>query len=332
MVKHVEPDQILVKMPSLRAVKSFVAAAKYQNFTRAAEALCVTQAAISRQIRELEAALGVTLFKRSGRAVELTEAGSIFYDAAYLSFVNIAQAAQRIQNTGKRRQALTICCTPAFSTFWLSYRLPAFIALHPEIDVNMVTTNNFLQMEPGVRPDIFINKASDPREGYHSVPLFYDLIYPVCSPQYLQDNPEIITLEGLQQSVLLNLSPFGRSQVAEHVDWGVWFAFHDMELDQSDDSQLRIFNANDFNMLAQMALNHQGVCLGWNQLVEHMLAEGRLVRVGDHKAVFKEKLHYLTYTEDKSTTPAFKAFMDWFMACIREEPTYIGKAEDAPEG
>lgn len=77
MVKHVEPDQILVKMPSLRAVKSFVAAAKYLNFTRAAEALCVTQAAISRQIRELEASLGVVLFKRTGRAVELTEAGII---------------------------------------------------------------------------------------------------------------------------------------------------------------------------------------------------------------------------------------------------------------
>lgn len=67
MVKHVEPDKILVKMPSLRAVKSFVAAAKYQNFTRAAEALCVTQAAISRQIRELEAHLGVELFRRAGR-------------------------------------------------------------------------------------------------------------------------------------------------------------------------------------------------------------------------------------------------------------------------
>lgn len=97
MVKPVAPDHILVNMPSLRAVRSFVAAAKYQSFTRAAEALCVTQAAISRQIRELESSLGVPLFKRTGRTVELTEAGSIFYDAAYLSFINIAQAAQRLK-------------------------------------------------------------------------------------------------------------------------------------------------------------------------------------------------------------------------------------------
>ena len=71
MDKHSEPDQTLTKMPSLRAVKSFVAAAKYQSFTRAAEALCVTQAAISKRIRELEVYLGTELFIRSGRTVKL---------------------------------------------------------------------------------------------------------------------------------------------------------------------------------------------------------------------------------------------------------------------
>ena len=67
MSKHVDPDTILLKMPSLRAVKAFVAAAKYESFTRAAEALCVSQAAISRQIRELEEYMGSALFSRSGR-------------------------------------------------------------------------------------------------------------------------------------------------------------------------------------------------------------------------------------------------------------------------
>ena len=71
-------------------------------------------------------------------------------------------------------------------------------------------------MEPGVRPDVFINKVSDPREGYHSIPLFYDQIYPVCSPLFLKQNPEVATFEGLQNTTLLNLSPYGRSQIAEH--------------------------------------------------------------------------------------------------------------------
>lgn len=262
MVKHVEPDQVLLKMPSLRAVKSFVAAAKYQNFTRAAEALCVTQAAVSRQIRELESALGVALFKRAGRAVELTEAGTIFYDAAYLSFVNIAQAAQRIQNRDRKNQELTICCSPAFSAFWLSNRLPVFFAANPDIDVSVVTTNNFLHMEPGMHPDIFINKVSDSREGYHSLPLFFDLIYPVCSPLFLKQHPEIVTLDGLQNTTLLNLSPYGRSQIAEHIDWGVWFNSQGIDVDIGPTGERHLFNANDYNMLIQMVLNHQGVSLG----------------------------------------------------------------------
>ena len=74
MVLHTEPDQTLIKMPSLRAVKAFIAAAKYQNFTRAAEALCVTQAAISQRIQQLETELDTPLFRRQAGGIALTEA------------------------------------------------------------------------------------------------------------------------------------------------------------------------------------------------------------------------------------------------------------------
>ncbi|MCX4027048.1 LysR family transcriptional regulator [Endozoicomonas sp. SM1973] len=316
MVKHVEPDKILLKMPSLRAVKSFVAAAKYQNFTRAAEALCVTQAAISRQIRELEAALGVDLFKRAGRAVELTEAGTIFYDAAYLSFVNIAQAADRIKSAHSSKKVLTICCSPAFSALWLSRRLPDFFAANPEIDINVVTTENFLKMEPGVYPDVFINKVTDPREGYRSIPLFHDIIYPVCTPQFLAENPDINTLTGLRDTVLLNLSPYGRAQIAEHVDWSVWFAFHDVQLNKRPRSGKHLFNANDYNMLIQMVLSHQGVSLGWHHLVGPLVDQGLLVRPIEQEVIFKEKLHYLTYTEDKEDNDEFSQFRDWLLSSL----------------
>jgi len=323
MVKHVDPDQILVKMPSLRAIKSFVAAAKYQNFTRAAEALCVTQAAVSRQIRELEASLDVKLFRRAGRAVELTPAGSIFFDACYLSFVNIAQAAQRIQYDHSARQELCICCTPAFATFWLSDRLPDFIATHPNIDINLVTTNNFLHMEPGVKPDVYINKSSDPREGYHGIALFYDLIYPVCSPQYLADNPQLTNLESLQQATLLNLSPYGRSQVAEHIDWGVWFSLQNKELPPADPLNHNMPNSNDYNMLMKMTLNHQGVCLGWQHLVGSLLTEGKLVRIGQFEASLQEKRHYLSYAVDKEANSALKDFKQWMLAQVQDEPTSV---------
>lgn len=320
MAKHTEPDKILMKMPSLRAIKSFVAAAKYQSFTAAAESLCVTQAAISRQIRELESSLGVKLFNRIGRTVELTKEGSIFYDAAYLSFVNIAQAAQRIDHHNEQRREITICCSPAFSAFWLSSNLHKFYQAHPEISVNVITTNSFLNLEPGVHPDLFISKTAAPREGYASIPLFYDVIYPVCSPQYLKLHSELREGDKLNQTKLMNLSPYGRSQLAEHVDWDVWLTETGNELPQEGSY---FFTSNDYNLLIQNTLHGDGVCLGWHHLVHDLILKGLLVKVGNQELTYREKCHYLVYDETKTHNETFVTFKNWLIQTLNQMPTSI---------
>ncbi|MFJ4143232.1 LysR family transcriptional regulator [Pseudomonas sp. NPDC089734] len=314
MVKHIDPDNTLLKMPSLKAVKSFVAAAKYQSFTRAAEALCVTQAAISRQIRELETYLGVELFRRVGRAVELTEAGSTFFDAAQLSFVNISQAAKRVRTYKEGKSELTLCCSPAFSALWLSSKLPAFFSQNQDVDLNLISTQNFLSMEPGVVPDIFITKFATLKNGYRNYPLFHDLIYPVCTPRFRDEHPELATLEGLRDAALLNLSPYGRSQVAEHIDWGVWLAFHDMDIEKRLSDRPHIFSANDYNVVINMTLAHQGVALGWNHLVADLIERGALVRPIEHEFVHKDSQHYLAFKEDKESDPACCKLRDWLLS------------------
>lgn len=314
MVKQTEPDQTLIKMPSLRAVKAFLTAARYQNFTRAAEALCVTQAAISRHIRDLEVHLGTALFERTGRLVKLTDAGSNFYDVVQLSFSNIAQAAERMRNHSVSRHSVTLCCTPAFTHFWLGPRLPAFFAAYPEIDLNLVVTQNFLSMETGVHPDIVICKQMKSRDGYHSRPLVCDVIYPVCTPLYLEQHPELQSIHGIRDSALLNLSPFGRSQVAEHVDWHGWFAHHDIDLKTRSGTAPRFFNANDYNLLIQLALAHQGVALGWHYLVAPLIEEGLLVRPIREKLMHRETLHYLSFNEDKARDPGCCKLRDWLLA------------------
>lgn len=320
MSKQNSADQTLRKMPSLRAVKCFVAAARYQSFTRAAEALCVTQAAVSRQIRELEEHLGTALFKRTGRSVQLTTAGSVFFDAAQLSFLNIAQAATRVRKDygHTERRTLTLCCSPAFSGLWLSHRLPSFFRAYPEIDLSVITTQNFLFLEPNLTPDIFITKMSKVSEGYFSKPLFYDRIYPVCTPSYLQAHPEITTLEGLRDGVLLNLSPYGRAQVAEHVDWGVWLAIHHLDIDERLNRGPHYFNANDYNLLIQMALNDQGVTLGFDHLVQPLLAQGRLVKPVKQEVKLEETRHYFAVRADQEDNQTLACFQDWFFSQLEE--------------
>jgi len=315
MNKHPTIDQTLLKMPSLRAVKCFVAAARYQSFTRAAETLCVTQAAISRQIRELEEHLGTNLFERAGRSVKLTPAGAIFFDAAQLSFLNIAQAAARVRKDygEQARRTLVLCCSPAFSGLWMSPRLPSFFSANPDIDLDLITTQNFVSLEPGMQPDIFITKMPRVREGYVSVPLFHDRIYPVCTPDYLAAHPEIRSIEGLRNGVLLNLSPYGRSQIAEHVDWGVWLAVHHLDIEDRPKTGAHYFNANDYNLLIQMVLNNQGVALGFDHLVRPLIDKGQLTRPVAQEMELEETRHYLAYREDKADDPALLRFRNWFL-------------------
>lgn len=313
MGQRSDPDQTLLRMPSLRAIKSFVAAAKYQSFTRAAESLCVTQAAISRQIRELEAHLGTELFIRSGRAVKLSADGMVFYDAAQLSFINISQAAERLRSKSRPRHMLTICCSSAFASLWLQDRLPDFFHANPEIELRLVVTQDFLAMESSLRPDVFITKTAHVRSWYSSVRLFHDVTYPVCSVQYMDEHPKLRGLQSMREADLLDLSPYGRSQLAEHIDWAVWLAFHGIDLGERTHAGRLLFSSNDYSVLVRLALQHQGVVLGWDHLVGHLVADGLLVRPIEEEVVHKERCHYLNIRSDNEHSEACTKFRDWIL-------------------
>lgn len=314
MTKSSQADQALIAMPSFKAMRSFVAAAKYRNFTRAAEALCVTQAAISRQIRELENHLGTELFVRNGREMILTPSGAALFDAAQLSLLNIFQATERIRRQQGDKRTLTLCCSPAVSALWLSPRLKDFFSAHPDLDLNVITTQHFLAMEPGIDPDIFITKSFDLRPGYLRTPLFHEVVYPVCSPGYLEAHPGVATLEGLRSGVLLDVNPYGRAQMTENVDWDAWFALqaHDWPMASSEAAQM--FSSNDYSLVVQMAVDGQGIALGWDHLVRDLLRQGRLVRPLAGELTLSEALQYLIVKQEKAEDPACLRLKAWLMA------------------
>lgn len=314
MAKSSPADQALMKMPSFKAMRSFVAAAKYRNFTRAAETLCVTQAAISRQIRDLEIYLGTELFIRTGRELKLTTSGAALFDAAQLSLLNIYQATERIRREQHDKHRLTLCCTPALSALWLSPRIKDFIAANPDVDLNVITTQHFLAMEPGILPDIFITKTPDLRPGYLRIPLFPEVVYPVCTPAYLQAHPEARTLEGMRQCALLDLNPYGRSQLSEQVDWDVWFAFQSLDLEIPASQSPHCFSSNDYSLLMHMALDGQGIALGWDHLVRHHLQEGRLVRPVAEEMILRDAVQCLVVNEQKAQDPACGRLREWLIA------------------
>lgn len=149
---------------------------------------------------------------------------------------------------------------------------------------------------------------------------------PVCTPAYLDAHPEIRSLEGLRNGVLLNLSPYGRAQVAEHVDWRVWLAIHHMDIEERLKSGAHFFNANDYNLLVQMVLNSQGVALGFDHLVAPLIAKGQLTRPVEQELVLEETRHYFAYREDKADDSALGRFRSWFLEQADVEGTAAARS------
>ena len=117
--------------------------------------------------------------------------------------------------------------------------------------------------------------------------------------------------------MLLDLNPYGRSQLSEQVDWDVWFALQSHGASLPLDEAPQRFSSNDFVLLMQMALDGQGLALGWEHLVGDLLREGRLVRPVDDELVFAETLHYLICKEEVADDPACCRLKDWLIAQFR---------------
>jgi len=311
MATSFDLDATLIGTPSIRAIKAFLASTKYKSFTGAARALSLTPAAISKQVRELEDYLGTELFVRSGREVTLTADGEMFKDAAQLSLINILQAADRLRKRLPARQTLVVCCSPAFSSLWLQPRVADFFQTHPGIELTVLATQNFVVMEGNLQPDVYVAKMASMRDGYESEHLFDDEVYPVCTPQFLQQCGPLQGPEDLANLPLLDISAYGRSQISEHIDWRVWLALHDVDTSWRTHFPQQPYTTNDYPAVVQLALAHQGMALGWHHLVGHLVERGDLVRPVSQSTVMKNRGHYLSVRKDKIDSTACLQFCSW---------------------
>jgi DNA-binding transcriptional LysR family regulator len=236
-----------------------------------------------------------------------------------MSFVNISQAAERIRTEKNARTELRVGASPAFSSLWLAPRLPGFLEGNRDICINIMTTDEFSKFESSARPDVFISMNQALYRDYSSVRLFSEKIYPVCSPEFIRLHPDIATLQGLRESVLVELSPFRMSQIYEHLDWNAWFYLAGLQPTLAVPEARPACCANDYNVVLEMAMAHQGVALGWDHLVRPLLDQGRLARPVAEEVVLKEKAHYLFYGAGIAGDPAFLAFRDWLLASFESD-------------
>lgn len=257
------------KLPSLSALPAFEAAARLHSFTRAAQELNVTQAAISSQVRTLEDNLGVKLFTREHRKVTLTDAGQQFQHAVSVALGLVNTSAEKLRKqAGGTKQ--TIAADMSMAYLWLLPRFSGFSEQFPDIPVNILATVNEADYQkPNV--DLALLYGNGDWPGYEATLLFPEAIFPVCSPAFLEQHPDIKTTGNFLQKQLLNL----RIERWDWVDWHQWLVAKDIPIP----NDIRIMGFNSLPLLIKAACQGQGVGLGWETLVNRYLEEGTLLRL-----------------------------------------------------
>ena len=290
-------------LPPLTSLRAFEAAARSLSFTRAARELHVTPAAISHQIRGLEHFLGVTLFQRTSRRLELTRDGQIAAEHFREAFERIARGVQALRQQGREGE-LVIGVTPSFATRWLLPRLPSLHAQLPDVRVRLVTGTAPVDFD---RDDIDLAVRFG-RGGFDAVQsdeLFNEVVAPVASPAFVRKH-QLRRPSDLGRVRLLQDESMRR--VGRPPTWTEWLraaGAPSVELECTlclDDSHLAL----------QAACEGQGVALGRLAYAVNDLAHGRLVL--PFSCVIELDLHYhLVLPEARAQEPLIVQFRDWLL-------------------
>ncbi|MBP1881758.1 LysR substrate-binding domain-containing protein [Sinorhizobium mexicanum] len=293
------PHKLRSGLPPLHALRAFESVGRTGSAKDAALELCITQSAISHQLRQLEDALGIKLFERRGRSLSLTLAGREY-------FVAVAQALALVRDRtetlieNEQQDTVTVASLPSFAIHWLIPRLSEFFSKHSRVNVNLRYTL-MGESAPNDAADLRIRYGSGTWEGYMSQQILGGSLIVVCTPEYLKRHGQVRETTDLRRHQLIhdqNLSC-----------WRQWFASQGL----TDFPLSHELVLHDQHMAIAATLHGQGIGLCRSTLIADDLAKGRLVRLFEH-STDGENGYHVCWREEIRLSSAAKAFRRWLVA------------------
>ncbi|WP_280151886.1 transcriptional regulator GcvA [Piscinibacter sp. XHJ-5] len=294
------------QIPPLNPLRTFEVAARHLSFTRAAEELFVTAAAVSHQIKTLEESLGVLLFVRQPKSMVLTEAGKAYLPAIQQAFRQMAEATHQLHVRGKPA-VLKVNMPPTFAVKWLVPRMAHFMKEHPEIDLKVSTSAKLVDFARD-DVDVAIRYGRGIYPGLHSQLCLPVEVFPVCSPALLDGEHPLRTPDDLRYHTLLH----DDSSYADvsNPDWAMWLRH--AGVNSVDATRGPSFWPS--HLVINAAIDGLGVALAKKNWVVADLAAGRLVRPFDISLPV-EFSYFLIYPESRVGDPLITTFARW----VRDE-------------
>lgn len=287
-------------LPPFTTLSAFEAAARHLSFKNAAQELSVTPGAVSHQIKALEGELGVVLFRRQHRGVDLTPEGEALFETLTSAFGQISRQLARVRKLGGA-DAVTVGSTTAVAALWLSPAIIAFWRDHPDVNVHQVTQDR--PFETFREFDFIICYGRSPHRSLAHTPLYRDALVPVAAP----DLAAALTgcgLDDLARQKLIHLDAVSPSWTR----WADWFdqLGYDGEIAHGP-------RVTSYSVALQMTRKGAGVALGWRRLVAPMIASGKLAVVGSH-ALPAPHQFYLAGLPDEELSSGARALKSWIIA------------------
>lgn len=295
-------------LPGTRALKMLVSAGRHLNFTRAADELGLTPAAVSYQVKEIEDQLGVKLFVRTNRSIHLTPEGKVLCEAAADALEIVTKATVRIQKMSRSSTTqLKVAVSAEFATKWLLGRVERFRKVQPDIELRFDVSYELKDFELD-DIDVAIRYGSGKYPGLTAHRLFGNVIVPVCSPRLLASGKPLNEPRDLMHHTLAHID-WSRDGLT-WPNWQMWMAaagVHDF-----DDSRTLAFETS--NDAVEAALVGEAVALADFAMVANELSEGRLVRPFELSVKApSEFAYFLVYPTEAETEPRTAAFRDWLL-------------------
>jgi LysR family glycine cleavage system transcriptional activator len=290
---------VLRRLPPLNALKAFEAAARHESFTRAAEELCVTQGAVSHQVKALEAELGVKLFMRERQRLIITEAGRDYLVVLRDALDRIALGTERLiqrQTSG----VLTVSTSPDFAAKWLVNRLGRFAETHPGIDLRISATLHHVDFARE-DVDLAVRHGEGNWPGLDVVRLSSEQLFVVCSPKLLAGRNGIAKPADVLRFPLLHLDDSNA--------WAKWFEAVGVQAAR----RLQGPVLNRASMVIDAAIDGQGIALARTTLAASDLISGRLVRPFA-EALRLPNTYWIVCPKATSALPKIATFRDWLLA------------------
>ena len=303
------------RLPSLNALKAFEATARHESFTKAAVELCVTQGAVSQQVKGLEAELGVRLFRRERQRLVITEAGRAYLEVVRDAFDRLAMGTEHLLQRQKSG-TLTITTSPNFAAKWLVHRLRRFSEAHPGIDLRVSAS---IQHVDFTRDDIdlAIRHGNGQWPGLHVTRLCTEELFPVCGPQLLSGRGAPRSPRDIKQHTLLHTN--------DTADWAHWL--EKVGVKGVDFERGIVFN--QASMAIDAAVDGQGIALARTALASSDLISGRLVRPFP-QALEVPYAFWIVCPKSAADLPKISTFRSWLLQEAADDARRIAELSSRP--